>query len=178
MNVEGGGSQKTFKETVSSSRALADPSAVSRNDRFLREPSAATRLDRETPTIEVAPPSHAFPVIGDFTKLGAMARIPWAFAEAEIGDRTDWVSWSPIGGPVSNLDFPISGICLRAWPRPVGGPRRPVRIASRIPSGPPNDAGLADDGMVRSRRVGSGEPELLFLVRPDCRQVAHESGDG
>ena len=42
---------------------------------------------------------------------GAEARIPRAFAEAEIGDSREWVSGSPIGSPVSNLDFPISGIC-------------------------------------------------------------------
>ena len=28
---------------------------------------------------------------------GAEARIPRAFAEAEIGDRLEWVCWSPIG---------------------------------------------------------------------------------
>jgi hypothetical protein len=42
----------------------------------------------------------------------------------------------------------------------------------------PGDAGLADNGAVRSRQVGSGEPEPLFLVRPDCRQVADKLGDG
>jgi hypothetical protein len=26
------------------------------------------------------------------------------------------------------------------------------------------------------RNFGSGEPELLFLVRPDCRQIADEPG--
>jgi hypothetical protein len=43
---------------------------------------------------------------------------------------------------------------------------------------PADEACLADDGVVRSRRVGSGEPELLLLVRPDCRQIAYEPGDG
>ena len=66
---------------------------------------------------------------------GADARIPRAFAEAEIGDRLEWVCGRPIGRPVSNLEFPISGICRWAWPRPVGGPRRPVRIASRTRPG-------------------------------------------
>ena len=31
--------------------------------------------------------SHAFPEFGDFAMTGAKARIPWAFAGAEIGDR-------------------------------------------------------------------------------------------
>jgi hypothetical protein len=42
---------------------------------------------------------------------GAKARIPPAFAAVEIGDRRKWVCAGPIGGPVSNLEFPISGIC-------------------------------------------------------------------
>jgi hypothetical protein len=36
--------------------------------------------------------SHAFPEIGDFAMTGAEARIPRAFADAEIGDRLEWVS--------------------------------------------------------------------------------------
>jgi hypothetical protein len=36
--------------------------------------------------------SHAFPEIGDFAMTGAEARIPQAFADAEIGDRLEWVS--------------------------------------------------------------------------------------
>ena len=50
---------------------------------------------------------------------GGDARIPWAFAGAEIGDRSEWVCGRPIGGPVSNLEFPISGIFPWASPRPV-----------------------------------------------------------
>jgi hypothetical protein len=36
--------------------------------------------------------SHAFPEIGDFAMTGAEAHIPRAFADAEIGDRLEWVS--------------------------------------------------------------------------------------
>jgi hypothetical protein len=36
--------------------------------------------------------SHAVPEIGDFAMTGAEARIPRAFADAEIGDRLEWVS--------------------------------------------------------------------------------------
>jgi hypothetical protein len=41
---------------------------------------------------------------------GAEARIPRAFADAEIGDRLEWVSRSPIGSRVSNPEGPISAI--------------------------------------------------------------------
>jgi hypothetical protein len=71
--------------------------------------------------------SHAFPEFGDFAMTGAQARIPWAFAGAEIGDRLEWVSRSPIGGRVSNLELPISGVGPWAWPRQVSVPRGPVR---------------------------------------------------
>jgi hypothetical protein len=50
---------------------------------------------------------------------GAKARIPPAFAAVEIGDRRKWVCAGPIGGPVSNLEFPISGIYPCAWNFPV-----------------------------------------------------------
>jgi hypothetical protein len=36
---------------------------------------------------------------------GAKARIPWAFADAEIGDRPERVPEAQL----ANLDFPISG---------------------------------------------------------------------
>ena len=42
---------------------------------------------------------------------GTEARIPPASVGAEIGDRLEWVSGSLMGGPVSNREFPISGIC-------------------------------------------------------------------
>ena len=35
--------------------------------------------------------SHAFPEFGDFAMTGAEAHIPRAFADAEIGDRLEWV---------------------------------------------------------------------------------------
>src|SRR5271165_2875488 len=86
---------------------------------------------KERPVRQDCVVSQAFPAIRDFAMTGVDARIPWASKEAEIGDRLEWVSCRPIGRPVSNLKFRISGICPWAWPRPVRGPRRPVRIASR-----------------------------------------------
>jgi hypothetical protein len=41
---------------------------------------------------------------------GAEPRIPRAFAGAEIGDRQNWVCPGGFVRPVSNADFPISGI--------------------------------------------------------------------
>ena len=48
----------------------------------------------------------------------------------------------------------------------------PVLAAERRPGG--RVAGWRRGWAV----CGSGEPELLFLVHPDCRQVANESSDG
>jgi hypothetical protein len=62
---------------------------------------------------------------------GVEARIPRAFAGAEIGDRRKTSARAAIGGSVSNADFPISGIYLGASPRPVRSPRKPVSLASR-----------------------------------------------
>ena len=45
---------------------------------------------------------------------GAEARIPWAFAGAEIGDRRNRVCHGGFVRPVSNADFPISGIARGA----------------------------------------------------------------
>jgi hypothetical protein len=53
--------------------------------------AAGQDFDSAMRRFESSRPSHAFPGIGDFTKLGAMARIPRAFAGAEIGDRLEWV---------------------------------------------------------------------------------------
>src|ERR1700674_3950279 len=87
----------------------------------------AAYLDSAIRRFESSRPSHAFPEFGDFAMTGAEARIPWAFTGAEIGDRLEWVSRSPIGGRVSNLQLPISGVGPWAWPRPVSVPRGPVR---------------------------------------------------
>jgi hypothetical protein len=44
---------------------------------------------------------------------------------------------------------------------------------------PPIGAGRTDCALgAQAPFVGSGESELLFLVRPDCRQIADEPGDG
>ena len=64
---------------------------------------------------------------GSSLVTGAEARITPAFAAVEIGDRRKWVCSRPIGGPVSNLDFPISGIYWIVYPRPVRFSRRPFR---------------------------------------------------
>ena len=83
--------------------------------------------------------------------------------------------WRPKMRPVSNLDFPISGICLSPRLRAVCISRRPVRIRARRAG---EDAGRR---IARGRQWGSGrsgEPELLFLLRPDHRQTPDEPGDG
>jgi hypothetical protein len=110
---------------------------------------------------------------------GAEAHIPRAFADAEIGDRLEWIFRSPIGGPVSNPEGPISGICPWSWPRAVCGSRRPVRTCLEDP------VQVAEwrraDGLfawARAPFIGSGEPELLFLFRLSFRQIAGEPGDG
>ena len=72
---------------------------------------------------------------------GADARIPRGFADAEIGDRAEWVSQRPIGGPVSNPEFPISGIArglgrdrFAVGLAETGSlPRRPVRSCLEDP---------------------------------------------
>jgi hypothetical protein len=98
---------------------------------------------------------------------GAEARIPRAFAGAEIGDYAEWVFRGPIGGPVSNPEFPISGIC------PMGlaetGQQLPLRTPSRLE---------VLCARAQAQFFGSGEPELLFLFGPDYRQIADEPGDG
>jgi hypothetical protein len=48
----------------------------------------------------------------------------------------------------------------------------------RPPSGPPNDPGGRIVAWAQAPILGSGEPELLFLARPDARQIADEPGDG
>jgi hypothetical protein len=45
---------------------------------------------------------------------GAEPRIPRAFAGAEIGDRQNLACGGGFVRPVSNADFPISGIAKRA----------------------------------------------------------------
>jgi hypothetical protein len=81
---------------------------------------------------------------------GAEARIARAFAGAEIGDHAQWVSRGPIGGPVSNPEFPISGIC------PMGlaetGRQLPLRAPSRL---------VVLCAWAQAQIFGSGEPELL-----------------
>jgi hypothetical protein len=115
--------------------------------RFGASPSGkAADFDSAIRRFESSRPSHAFSGLGDFATTGARARIPWAFADAEIGDRLEMVCERPIGRPVSNLEIPISGICPRALPRPVCMQRGPVRNASRRPSTPLNEAGLAERG--------------------------------
>jgi hypothetical protein len=99
------------------------------------------------------------------------SKAPYSAGRCGRGD------WRPLGmgrlvGPVSNLKFPISGICPGAWPRLARVPRRPIRnclepICRTI--------GLwawpVAACWIRRTRV-------VFLVHPDCRQVAGEPGDG
>ena len=59
---------------------------------------------------------------------GAEPRIPCAFAGAEIGDRQNRACYGGFVRPVSNADFPISGIARRERARPVCFSLRPVRI--------------------------------------------------
>jgi hypothetical protein len=71
----------------------------------------AADFDSAMRRFESSRPSHAFQEFGDFAMTGTEARIPPASVGAEIGDRLEWVSGSLMGGPVSNPEFPISGIC-------------------------------------------------------------------
>jgi hypothetical protein len=89
---------------------------------------------------------------------GAKARIPPAFAAVEIGDRRKWVCAGPIGGPVSNLEFPISGICPCALPRYRFAIRAPVSLASRRRT----PAELTDYGLwVGDTCIGSSKPSCF-----------------
>jgi hypothetical protein len=80
---------------------------------------------------ESSRPSQTFPELGDFDMTGEEARILRASAGVEIEDRVERVSGGPIGGRLSNLDFPISGFYTRAWPRPVWIQRRRCTFALR-----------------------------------------------
>jgi hypothetical protein len=61
----------------------------------------------------------------------AEPRIPRAFAGAEIGDRQNWVCRGGFWRPVSNADFPISGIARRERARPVCFSLRPFAFERR-----------------------------------------------
>jgi hypothetical protein len=58
-------------------------------------------------------------------------RIPRAFAGAEIGDRQNRVCPGGFVRPVSNADFPISGIARRERARPVCFSLRPFAFERR-----------------------------------------------
>jgi hypothetical protein len=62
----------------------------------------------------------------------AEPRIPRAFWGAEIGDRQNGVCRGGFLRPVSNADFPISGIARRGQARPVAfGRLRNTQTARR-----------------------------------------------
>ena len=52
----------------------------------------AADFDSAMRRFESSRPSHAVPESGNFAMTGAEAHIPRAFADAEIGDRLEWVS--------------------------------------------------------------------------------------
>ena len=122
--------------------------------------------------------SHAFRESADFFACGAEPRIPRAFAGAEIGDRQNRACRGGFVRPVSNADFPISGIARQGKARPV---------CSSIETGS-HSGGYGGRGAPTLRwrvrgfaaLVGqereSDDAELLFLFSPGQRKVTREPG--
>jgi hypothetical protein len=108
--------------------------------------------------------------------MRAEPRILRASADAEIGDRRSRAGRGGFERPVSNADFPISGICQRV--RETG--------SRRLACGRFNGAECRRDPRVFAvsllcqdwRRAGSAEAELLFLFGPGQRKVSCELRDG
>jgi hypothetical protein len=88
-----------------------NPSRAIISSRLLSVGQQAAHFDFAIRRVESSRPSHAFSESADFAACGAEPRIPRAFAGAEIGDRQNRVCRGGFVRPVSNADFPISGIC-------------------------------------------------------------------
>ena len=92
----GEAAKSPLKAIAAHKRANYGPPAFRRPSALRRigaSPSGkAADFDSAIRRFESSRPSHAVPEFGDFAMTGAEARNLRAFADAEIGDRLEWVS--------------------------------------------------------------------------------------